>query len=783
MEWKKITGFSWQKLTMWLGLIALSIMMAACRNSSSNSDTETLKYTGQTGQAVIDAANARSLSTEALGLGFLDGTQTELTPIEKSVEILAGASVKGEADVPVIGMIDLLQRASRPLDMAFQPLFGGPVFDIGDIEHLISQNTGSDTAFPNISGEGSFDSTITETMDSETSARYEGTLTFTDAVHCMSGDSEDCREKNTYNGALTYKIIFSFELPSPLPEDWPADWNDRSIFEKVFYVNNPEKEYPADYQAWNAAEEMCYLISNVNRSHVATDYTVNSNGIFTVKTAINGTVYKMIDENPVQATIVNGIDGSFTKKNLSALPLEGGEFGTSASEISTVFTGDLDVTLDMTTAESTIALNFSGVDTSVAVSFKDVDSKLPKNEGVAESPAITQNDDTTRIEVSGNASLSLNAETPSDSLNLTGSLNGGKIIFSVNENEIGEETPGGDPIQTSDTEETFFGLSGSLDLNAEYTTHLLSPVTQTLGLTVNVGTVQFTYTDSEKATYKEPYDEPWEGATDEYAFKIGVIVDGDITVTNGVEPISLVGDLAFDLEHNDSEDSANNTDSTSGSLVINKLGLTTDTIDVAVNGTITFDVAYQPPAVARLEEEEPVLNLAMDLLLQNKKQNKTYWLNDYKISTQIAYGPKADSLATDGLNISVEGRYYHPDYGYVDITTGVTPFVINAEAISRSLYNNDKSTLLRALFPIQGTLTLQGAEGTQSLLEALSAEDTASGYVLPTGYTIHLDTDGDGAMDASGTYSWPNLRELIESVWLTRLLFNASDLLFNYRPE
>ncbi len=755
MKLKNEFKHSQRKWTTWLVLMVMAVLMTACGGGAGSNSNDTLEYTGKTDQAVIDAANARSLSTQAIGLGFLQDTQTELEPIEKSMEILAGASVKGEDGTPVMGMIQLFEKARYPLFTGFSPLFSGPVSDMGSLEELIRDAAEKGASFPNISGEGSLISSISGAMPSDTSATYEGTLTLDDAEHCTDDGLEGCEDKVIYNGALTYNVTFSFEKY----EEFPGDWNEKSPFEKVLWGNRTPS-IPDGSESWSEAEMMCYLIETVDTSYVKTDYKASTQGLFTVKTEMGGSSFKRPIEMSGQATIVNTIDGTFTQVKTTPLSLDAAPY---SRKHSTVFSGDIEVLLTMDSPGSAVYLEFAGTDTSVTVSYQDQ----------------ADGNNSTSIDISGNATLSMSAETASDSLNLTGSLNGGSVVFAQSRSDVSVAATAEADATEMDRYETLLNLSGRVELDAKYTTNLLTPVTQTLGMVLNVGTTEFKMVTTETETF----DTSSAPLTDEETFNLELVVDADLNVTNGVEPVTLVGNLAFsitDRSYTDNRDHSNDAKTTQGTLTIDRIGFATDTIDAAAKGTITFDVSY--PAMARYDDGEPVINLAMDLLLKNKKTNKTCWMNDYKLSTQMAYSPKSDSPTNDGLNISMEGRYYHPDYGYVDITTAQTPFVINGEAIGRSM-RNDKDTLLRALFPIQGTLTVQGAEGTQALLKALSEEDTASGFVLPSGYTIHLDTEGDGAFDAAGTYAWPNLKDLIESVWLTRLLYNSSDLLFNYGPE
>lgn len=80
------------------------------------------------------------------------------------------------------------------------------------------------------------------------------------------------------------------------------------------------------------------------------------------------------------------------------------------------------------------------------------------------------------------------------------------------------------------------------------------------------------------------------------------------------------------------------------------------------------------------------------------------------------------------VEFEVSGRYYDPDYGYVDFHTD-TPFHID---------DGDE-------WPSAGVLIVEGEGGTEAQLTALSS----------TTYIVDADTDGDGIYDwDSGVLNW-----------------------------
>ncbi|EGV50590.1 hypothetical protein [Candidatus Endoriftia persephone] len=79
-------------------------------------------------------------------------------------------------------------------------------------------------------------------------------------------------------------------------------------------------------------------------------------------------------------------------------------------------------------------------------------------------------------------------------------------------------------------------------------------------------------------------------------------------------------------------------------------------------------------------------------------------------------------------SLTISGRYYHPDYGFVEITT-LSPILIN---------NGDE-------YPSSGIIQLGGALGTMARVTIISN----------TQYFLEVDTDGDGALEVPGsTENW-----------------------------
>ena len=98
----------------------------------------------------------------------------------------------------------------------------------------------------------------------------------------------------------------------------------------------------------------------------------------------------------------------------------------------------------------------------------------------------------------------------------------------------------------------------------------------------------------------------------------------------------------------------------------------------------------------------------------------------YKVANLVIVMTNTLSEVQETLN----GRFYHPDHGYVDVVTTAT-FVIP----------------IGSAYPTSGSLTINGAGNTKAVLTALS-DGT---------YTLDIDVDGDGITDQTKSGNWVDL--------------------------
>jgi hypothetical protein len=109
----------------------------------------------------------------------------------------------------------------------------------------------------------------------------------------------------------------------------------------------------------------------------------------------------------------------------------------------------------------------------------------------------------------------------------------------------------------------------------------------------------------------------------------------------------------------------------------------------------------------------------MDGYFKDKVAGLVYWIRDYSISIAEYAGYK---------EVEIVGTFYHPDYGYVIVSTP-EPFII---------YDGDD-------WPISGVLTVEGINSTKAILTAIDNEACR----------VEADTNGDGIYDwDSGILNW-----------------------------
>ncbi len=171
----------------------------------------------------------------------------------------------------------------------------------------------------------------------------------------------------------------------------------------------------------------------------------------------------------------------------------------------------------------------------------------------------------------------------------------------------------------------------------------------------------------------------------------GVTITGPVTVSGEVDP--------------------NFQDFAKLTLNFNKLTSTTGSSSEVLSGTVVI-------------ESTGVNNYRSTLnLVYSSNSGTTYKLENYLITFNESTSP---------TTVSISGRAYHPEYGYVNITT-TTAIQIN--------YYDD--------YPQSGTVIITGANGPGG------GQTTGTiNFNNNNAYTIDVDSDGNGAVDTSLSCTW-----------------------------
>jgi len=217
---------------------------------------------------------------------------------------------------------------------------------------------------------------------------------------------------------------------------------------------------------------------------------------------------------------------------------------------------------------------------------------------------------------------------------------------------------------------------------------------------------------------------------------VGVIVSGSefgtcggrVDYTLDANPVtgSFSGDFSFNgfcemgvaLSGNVTADGIVNT--TTNQLVEFNFSFTNLTDShTTLDGEISYDMSSIP------------VEVRMDVLSQGNTSKKVYWAENYYM--EVTPGPPPGPVY-DYVDFTIDGTYYHLDYGYVTVST---------QAGSDFRIYNNKS------WPEPGgVLLLDGESGTALRLTAVNALQCL----------IEADLDGDGTYEwSSGNIDWDSL--------------------------
>ena len=153
----------------------------------------------------------------------------------------------------------------------------------------------------------------------------------------------------------------------------------------------------------------------------------------------------------------------------------------------------------------------------------------------------------------------------------------------------------------------------------------------------------------------------------------------------------------------------NTLDFTSMTMTITSLTVTTGNDSFTMSGNMSLDPSDNPIAVT------------MNMKLKDNSTEQVFWSENFSLSIW-------DAISYEEL--TMQGRFYHPDHGHVDITTP-TAFRYTGSNI----------------YPYPGVMVATGANNSTTTLTSLST----------TSYQLDIDENGDGNPEQTTTGNWSEL--------------------------
>jgi hypothetical protein len=209
----------------------------------------------------------------------------------------------------------------------------------------------------------------------------------------------------------------------------------------------------------------------------------------------------------------------------------------------------------------------------------------------------------------------------------------------------------------------------------------------------------------------------------------GAIVTGSETIGCENPGGSISASLSIDDVTGDFNGTFNFNNCAEGDTTINGSTTVSGTINLSSGFIEVLNFTFNPVTVVSGAESYTMsgtvrtsvsgssATIVMDVRLRNNNTQMVEWINNLTIS----------ATGSSPLVMTITGRYYHPEHGYIDIVTN-TAFQIN----------------IADQWPNVGQMTITGASGSKARLTATSN----------TEYTLEVDADGDDIYETVTTENW-----------------------------
>ncbi|MBU1170463.1 MAG: hypothetical protein KKD44_12945 [Proteobacteria bacterium] len=690
----------------------LALFLSACGGNGTPNTDSTPSYTGITDQAAITAGNALNISSKAMGAGFLDGMGSAQGGVTKSLT----KRIIGPEDA-------LLQFMGEAMGAASDTLYTDSE-EVNLLPESMFESMDNDD-FPNISG------SYLRTVASDDEKTFTISHTFTQAVH-VSGSAEN-RTKDTLNGVVTEIVTFDYA---------DSDFSfENETLEQRFDILDDDLNPTQRTLTCNAFTH--------NGNHLwSPDYDTFTQGLF--KEA-DGGGYGGLDGydiyNETQEYVYT-LDGDYSREEIDTDTMVDG-LGQKTWRLQNNFEGSLDIrdhylnkymdsenTLTLSMAQGSLSHKLAEMDS--AEQTDDVIS-TSSNDYEFDSPmAFSLPDCDLTLSLTGRMSLTYSSRQDLKNQEITIDLsNTAEAMVALDKIALVTSSYNADThdaISNHDNIDTTITVLGNAAIDyAKTVIPFTTPVTQTITVSATSGKLLFTQNNMSDTQYIT------EDETLHTTYTIdnhqGMLLSGNLSITRPDDFLKLSGEITLNSSRNlDQRDGISSLNEESTLVTLNNLNLKSNTYDVSLQGTVENTLNFNDDSNFKTEK--------LNLIFSDNFRDKAYQFSDYMISVPDYNADKGSKLmATEELHIS--GRFFHPDYGYVDVTTGHTPFVMQFP------------------YPVDGTLTVTGSHNSKAVLDVIYSEDeTLAGYI------VKADADGNGTFEA-GPYLryWPELDGPMALAW------------------
>jgi len=823
MEWKH------QKRLTWVALVLFTGFIAACGSSDSDSVAPTqaysqvtgdVTYTGLKTQAALTAENADTMAAGALGFDIF-GTTPEAKAISGSADLLAG---KNSESLSLAELLDSLPKSSAADTKSIKRGYGGyggfSLYETVDLqleepEELLKTVLNKERGFPNLSEDASFTQTTTMVLaEADKKATFTTTLTFTDCIHCddwdfAGNDPALCDELvslNSDSAQVTTVIDLTGITESDLAEletmvtDHPEIALIRLIDQDNYRGHTAiySGDYYPGFNFWSSSGDNSYnfpYTCSLAYSGTVARKEKSERDDASAANTLNGTfasTFETVMDFPLDSDINSGTtyDGYAAVTRVSEIYNHGygggytytsgyGYGGYSTKRTST-FTGSMELKSeggpgmmprfkDSSPVASNLTMSLTIPEGTIEKSYtRKLFSNSYNYEDRGEDKTSERNDGLTNISISGATSLDLSWEQSGIAGTLAFAASKGAIKETRSNNRYSLiETASPDTATDKGINNSIsYEFSGNATLSGSLTADLLSPVSQSLTMECQNGSVLYS---SANGTRQHDYAEDASSAsTLNTRVETGGLTElglsGRVTLESGDNYFLYNGALSYTekgyltkrnlINHapTDPYDAYDETNITATDITIQTNGL-----DLCVEGTyLSRDGGWW-----NSDDTEYLQNIDttdLDLVMVNNLTSTSRWFNNYKLITTekvMTPGIGYPQEFFDHESTTLTGRFYNSDLGYVDVAT--------KDGAPLLTFNLDNYP--GYVFPTYGEIVVTGASGTTASLVPLATEintDEVKRLPVPDGFKVIF---GETATE----YKWPDMEAMLSQNWFYRL--------------